>query len=252
MDCRRHAELRDDAGFVDERARADVELHDARAADALRQILVGRPDDHATHPLVPRRNRRRCRQGVVGLELHHRPDDDAERRERLFEQRELRQQIRLDAFARLVAAPEIVAEGLDHVVGRDTDVRGSVLDESQHGSASTPLTAATSWPLMRRAPTAGRSSGGTARTCRRSGGLPKVSVRFSGWSAFCDTCPIPLERVRSSSPPFCQWRRSSRSPDSDNWRRGGERHPRRHLLDRRQCAAARGRTRRRGRHQPGR
>ena len=60
---------------------------------------------------------------VVGLELDHRPDDHAHRRERLLERLELRPQRRLDAVAGLVARPEVVAERLDDVVGRDADVR---------------------------------------------------------------------------------------------------------------------------------
>ena len=78
-------------------ARAPVQLHDARAAHALRQILVGRADDHALDRADRRGRRRRRRQRIVGLELHHRPDDDAERRQRLFEQRKLREQVGLDA-----------------------------------------------------------------------------------------------------------------------------------------------------------
>ena len=46
---------------------------------------------------------------------------------------ELREESRLDPHARLVAVPEIVAKGLDHVIGRDTDVSGSLLDHLQHG-----------------------------------------------------------------------------------------------------------------------
>ena len=60
---------------------------------------------------------------VVGLELDHRPDGDAHRRERLLERMELRAQRRVDAVAGLVAGPEVVAERLDDVVGRDADVR---------------------------------------------------------------------------------------------------------------------------------
>ena len=45
-----------------------------------------------SHARVGRGRRRRRRQRIVGLELHHRPHGDAERRQRLFEQRELREQ----------------------------------------------------------------------------------------------------------------------------------------------------------------
>ena len=44
---RRHAELLDHAGFVAHLPRAAVELHDAVAEHALRQVLVRRADQHA-------------------------------------------------------------------------------------------------------------------------------------------------------------------------------------------------------------
>ena len=69
---------------------------------------------------------------VVGLELDHRPDRDAHRRERLLERLELRAQCGVDALAGLVAGPQIVAERLDDVVGRDADVRRARLDHLQH------------------------------------------------------------------------------------------------------------------------
>ena len=102
---------------------APIQLDDARAADALREILVGRADQHALDARVRGGRCRRRRQRIVGLELDHRPDGDAERRQRLFEQRELREEVGVDALAGLVAGPQIVAERLDHVVGRDADVR---------------------------------------------------------------------------------------------------------------------------------
>ena len=77
-----------------------------------------------------------CRAGrerIVRLEFHHRPDDDAERRQRFFEERELREQVGLDARAGLVAGPQAVAERLDHVIGRDGDVRRAAVDHAEHG-----------------------------------------------------------------------------------------------------------------------
>ena len=62
-------------------------------------------------------------QRIVGLELDHRPDHETRRLQRLFEQRELRQERRIDSGAGLVAAPQPVAERLDDVIGRDADVR---------------------------------------------------------------------------------------------------------------------------------
>ena len=39
----------------------------------------------------------------------------------------------IDAGAGLVARPEVVAEGLDDVIGRDADVRRAGLEHLQHG-----------------------------------------------------------------------------------------------------------------------
>ena len=86
--------------------RPPVQLDDAGAADALREVLVGRADQHLLDARIRRRPHRRRGQRVVRLELDHRPDHDAERRERLLEQRELREEIGVDAGAGLVAGPE--------------------------------------------------------------------------------------------------------------------------------------------------
>ena len=79
-----------------------------------------------------RATRGRRRQRVVGLELDHRPHRDAERRERVLEQRELREQLGVHALARLVAEPEVVAERLDDVVGGHADVRRPLLEHPEH------------------------------------------------------------------------------------------------------------------------
>ena len=99
---RRYAELRDHRGFVPDGPRSAIQLDDPRAAHALGEILVGRADDHAFDAPVVRRRRSGGGQGIVGLELDHRPDHDAHRGERLFEERELRQEVGLDAGARFV------------------------------------------------------------------------------------------------------------------------------------------------------
>ena len=44
----------------------------------------------------------------------------------------LRAKSPLDAGARLVARPEVVAKRLDHVIGRDADVHGAAFDHFQH------------------------------------------------------------------------------------------------------------------------
>ena len=70
---------------------------------------------------------RGCRsEGVVGLELDHRPQGDAQGVECRFEDRELGPQLGSDAGAGLVAGPEIVAEGLDDMVGGHADMGGPV------------------------------------------------------------------------------------------------------------------------------
>src|SRR5262249_23112928 len=71
-------------------------------------------------------------EAVVRLDLDHGPHGDAHRGERLLQWIELRPERRLDAGARLVAGPQIVAERFDHMVGRDTDVRTTRLDRLQH------------------------------------------------------------------------------------------------------------------------
>src|SRR5438046_3215684 len=50
-------------------------------------------------------------------------DDNTHRRERLLERMELREQRGLDAGAGLVVRPKPIAKRLDHVIGRDAEVR---------------------------------------------------------------------------------------------------------------------------------
>ena len=69
---------------------------------------------------------------VVRFKLNHGPDDNASRREDVFEQWELRQQVGFDAFAGLVAWPQFVAERFDDVIGRNGDVRGAAFDHAQN------------------------------------------------------------------------------------------------------------------------
>ena len=111
------------------------------------------------------------RERVVGLELDHRPDRDAHRRERVLERMELRAQRRVDAVAGLVAGPEVVAERLDDVVGRDADVRRARLDHLQHRVEHADH-GAERLVVTVRCRGAGRRSGERARTCRRRDGRP--------------------------------------------------------------------------------
>src|SRR5207245_8107641 len=48
------------------------------------------------------------------------------------EQWELCQQVGFDAFAGFVTWPQFVAKRFDNVIGRNSDVRGTVLDHAQH------------------------------------------------------------------------------------------------------------------------
>ena len=126
------AELLAHAGRVADGVAAAVHLHDAVAAHALREVLVGRPDADLLDAVVLAGDARGRGERVVGLELDHRPDGDSHGRERLLERLELREQRRVDARARLVPGPQVVAERLDHVVGRDADVRRAALEHLQH------------------------------------------------------------------------------------------------------------------------
>ncbi len=66
-----------------------IELHDPVPDDTLGQVLVGRADDDLAHLGVLRRHVCGRGQRVVGLELDHRPEPDAERGERRLEDLEL-------------------------------------------------------------------------------------------------------------------------------------------------------------------
>ena len=106
-----------------DRLAGTVDLHDAIVDDALREILVRRPDADLLDARIVGGDSRGGRERVVGLELDHRPRDDAHRDERILERMELPQQRRLDPLARLVAGPQPVSKRFDDVIGRDADVR---------------------------------------------------------------------------------------------------------------------------------
>ena len=135
--------------LVDEDVLAAVELDDPGADDALPEVLVRRADDHLLDRGVLAGHRRRAGQGVVRLELDHRPHRHPQRAQRLLERPGLGPQVRVDALARLVAGPELVAERLDHVVGGHADV-GRTVPSSWSTEPTTPRTAATSSPAALR------------------------------------------------------------------------------------------------------
>ena len=68
-----HAELRAHAVLVERRAPDPVEAHDARAAHALREVLVRRADHDLLDVALRREARGGRRERVVALELDHRP-----------------------------------------------------------------------------------------------------------------------------------------------------------------------------------
>jgi hypothetical protein len=106
-------------------------LHDEVTLDTLRQILVGGPDADLLDRRILARNAHRGGERIVGLELDHRPHGDTHRGERLFERVKLRPQRRIDAGGRLVAGPQSVSKRLDDVVGCNTQIRLSALDQFQ-------------------------------------------------------------------------------------------------------------------------
>ena len=144
----RHAELLPHPRFVPHLARAPIELNDTVAPHALRQILVGRAHDDLLDARIGGGHRSGGGQRIVGLELDHGPNDDAERAQRLLERLELAVQQRVDALARLVVRPERVAERFDDVIGGHSHVRGAAFEHAENGSDDT-----TDRPeLRRRAP----------------------------------------------------------------------------------------------------
>ena len=127
MSCGLDAELFPDASRIANDFAPAVDLYHARASHALRQILIGRPDGDLLDLFVLRREMRGRSERIIGFELDHRPDYHAHRRECLLERMELREQRGLDAGAGLVVRPKPIAKRLDHVVGRDPEIRGAVL-----------------------------------------------------------------------------------------------------------------------------
>ena len=134
-DARRlHAELLAHAGGVPHGVVPPVDLHHAIAAHALREILVRRPDaDLLRRRRPPTAIRAAAASASSASSSTIGQTSDAHVHERLLQRHELGAQRGIDACAGLVARPEVVAERLDHVIGRDADVRRAALDHLQHG-----------------------------------------------------------------------------------------------------------------------
>ena len=112
--------------------RAPVELNHSRSSHGLGEVFVWRTNHDTFDASVLCSDGSCGSQSVVSLELHHRPNHDAGRREDLLKQRKLRQQLRLDAVTSFVSRPQLVAKRLDDVIGGNRDVRRPALDHSQH------------------------------------------------------------------------------------------------------------------------
>ena len=149
--------------------RAPVELDDALADDALGQVLVRRADEHLVDAGIVVRDGRGRGEGVVGLELGHRPHPHAEGLEGLLEQPELGLQLGRDLGAGLVAGPQVVAERLDDVIGRHARDASRPWTSSEATDQTHAPRRAHLGAVGGRARRAGRRTGGTARRCRRSG-----------------------------------------------------------------------------------
>jgi hypothetical protein len=128
--CGRDTELLPHRRLVAQLARAPIELDDAVAPHALRQILVRRAHDDLVDARIGRRHGRRRGQRIIGLELDHGPDDHAERAQRILQRLELGVQQRVHLLARLVARPERVAKRFDDVIGSHAQMRGSAFEHS--------------------------------------------------------------------------------------------------------------------------
>src|SRR5438034_3599842 len=134
----RDAELFTDPSFIPDLSRSAIQLDYAIVFHALCQVLVGGADVNTGHCRDSAKRQRCTGESVVRLQFDHRPDYNSHVFERLLKQRELCEQARIDPLTRLVPRPEIVAEGLDHVIGRDADVRNSRFKHPSNTSQHSP------------------------------------------------------------------------------------------------------------------
>ena len=138
----RDAEARHDTRLVAVAGAPAVAADDLLADHALREVLVGRADHHLLDAGSVAKARGPGREGIVRLELDHRPHDDAECGHGALGRVELRQQVSFDAVAGLVAGKELVSERLDHVVEAARDVGDARLaeerDERREDAAQRP------------------------------------------------------------------------------------------------------------------
>ena len=99
----------------------------------MRQIFIRSTNQHARHTAIFRCFGGRRGKGVIGFEVDHGPNGYAHCLQSHFENRKLRQQFRLYAFAGLVTGIQVVPEGFDDVIGGNANMRCARLDHHQHG-----------------------------------------------------------------------------------------------------------------------
>ncbi len=128
---RRHAELVDHRGPIDEGPFATVVPHDSVFLVELAQVLVGRHHHDLVDLAGPATCRRRQR--IVRLVVIHRPNRDPERGDPPFREEELVEELLIDPGAGLVLGVDGIAEGFDDGVegGRDMGDAG-LGNEAQH------------------------------------------------------------------------------------------------------------------------
>ncbi len=161
-------------GVVVDEVAAPVPEHDPVVDDELGHVLVGRADDDPLDARVGREPPGGRPDGVVGLELDHRPQDDAERLDGGLGDGELGQQLGRHPGRRLVAGVQVVAERFDDPVRGAADVGRALLPEQEQELVAQAPTRPTAGSRRDRGPAAaGRSGPGTARRSRRPGGAAR-------------------------------------------------------------------------------
>ncbi len=100
---RGHTEFLHNGSLIKNGVRSAIQLDDSRTGTHCARSLSG--VHMITRSTRCRRCDRRSREGVICLEFHNRPNHDASCQEDLFEQRELRQEIRVNTVACLIVWP---------------------------------------------------------------------------------------------------------------------------------------------------
>src|SRR5882724_555650 len=107
---RRNSKLSANTLRISNHAPPTIHLDHALTYDALREILIRRPDAYLLHTVILGRKVCRGSKRVVGLKLYHGPYGHAHRDQRLLERVELRQQGPLNACTSFVLWPKTVTE----------------------------------------------------------------------------------------------------------------------------------------------